>query len=152
MTRIDSLLAARRADQPRVDFSRFHRQVMDQVTAEAARPVTIRLANFLRVAMPLAAAASIALIVWLWPHGGPLAPGSHDLTGPGLVARVSEPAVDSDDGIHVSYAKSDQLAKEFQAEDEKARSRESSQTFLAGNVRPSQSISPELLAEAAPLY
>ncbi len=159
MTRIDSLLAARRADQPQVDWSRFHGQVMNQVETEAARRVTIRLADFLRVALPLAAAAAIALVVALWPRGGRIQPGPHgNIPGPAVADSGSEiryyhpESADTGDTIRVSYARSDELSQEYRAIDDKARSQESSQTFLAGNVRPAQSFSPELLAQISPLF
>ena len=148
MTRIDALLVARRADQPQVDFSRFHSSVMSQVEAEAARPVTIRLANYLRVALPLAAAAAIALVVLFWPHAGPTHIKTPD---PGsAIARVevryNRPATAGDAGVHVSFARSDELSQEYQAEDEKSRSEESSHTVKVDE--PARPSSPGLVAEA----
>lgn len=158
MTRIDALLTARRADQPNVDWSRFHREVMDQVEAEAARPITIRLANYLRVALPLAAAAAIGLVVWFWPHGGPGLPPPPEGNKPSqLYASLSveyhrPPSTDAGDVVRVSFARSDELSKEYQLEDEKSRNREPSQTFLVGEARPARSSSSGLLAEALPLF
>ena len=158
MTRIDSLLTARRADQPRVDWSRFHREVMNKVEAEAARPITIRLAKYLRVALPLAAAAAIGLVVWFRPHGGSGLPQPKEKQTGIEIARVDQPVPPStsviyhhpestgaDDVIRVSFARSDELSKEYQAEDEKSRDRG---TFLVDKNRPAQSSSPGLLAEA----
>lgn len=74
MQRLDALLTARRQDQPQMDWAQFHSQVMEQVTAEAGHRRVIRLADFLRVSLPLAAAAAIALVVWLWPQGQSVKP------------------------------------------------------------------------------
>jgi len=71
LTRIDALLADRRSQEPGVDWSRFRADVMDQVTARAASPVRIvRLPRWVRVAAPLAVAASLALVITLrqWPR------------------------------------------------------------------------------------
>jgi len=66
LTRIDALLADRRGQGPDVDWARFHAQVMDKVTARAALPArTLRFPRWLRVAVPVAAAASFALVILL---------------------------------------------------------------------------------------
>ena len=66
LTRIDALLADRRGKGPDVDWARFHAGVMDKVTARAAsRAWTLRFPRWLRVAAPLAAAASLALVIML---------------------------------------------------------------------------------------
>lgn len=156
MSRIDSLLAARRADQPRIDWSHFHQQVMDQVEAQAASGRTIRLADFLRVALPLAAAASIALVVWFWPRGTEFAPGD-DLPAPRIVQHSDEalPTLadgrphdselviqfhrpempETEEAIRITYARSDSLYEEYRAMDERNRRRESGRILLASNVR-----------------
>jgi len=169
MTRIDTLLAARRADQPQVDWARFHQQVMDQIEAEASKRVTIRLAGFLRVALPLAAAAVIALVIWLWPQGGSMAPkpdgvlplspiaGNQQLvpTAAATVIVVQYPRPESTDAQAqpvVRYARSDELLKEYQAMDKRNRGREPEATLMAGNIRSSQAISRELLAAASSLF
>lgn len=66
MTRIDSLLTERREERPNVDWSRFHARVMDQVSDESVPMArTLRFPYWLRVAVPVAVAASIALVVTL---------------------------------------------------------------------------------------
>jgi anti-sigma factor RsiW len=71
--RVNAALAERRADVPVVDYGRFHTQVMEQVREEAGRAArTIRFPVWARIAAPLAAAAAIALAVWLQPGIGPV--------------------------------------------------------------------------------
>jgi len=66
MTRVDNLLAERRSDQPDVDWTRFHAQVMDQVSSESLpSDRVLRFPTWLRVAVPIAVAASIALVITL---------------------------------------------------------------------------------------
>lgn len=165
MTRLDTLLMARRADQPQVDWTRFHREVMDQVEAEAVRPITIRLAHYLRVAVPLAAAAAIALVVILWPRGsgGPIPPKG----GPtGVQIALNEPtaptnvapgasieyhrpgSIGADDEIRVSFARSDEVTREYQLEDAQSRSRESSVIASVDKRVPARPPVSGLLAQA----
>jgi hypothetical protein len=156
MTRIDALLVARRADQPQVNWSRFHSDVMSRVEAEAARSITFRFANYLRAALPLAAAAAIALVIWYWPHGGAGLPTpDHQKPNPQLaradesVVRFSQPdQTGADDTIRVSFARSDEISKEYRAEDEKSRNQKGWGGIKTTRAHPS---SPGLLAEALPL-
>lgn len=155
ITRIDALLTARRSDQPRIDWSSFHALVMDRIESEIAGSHTIRLARFLRVALPLAAAAAIALLVWFWPHSGQVIPGggpplpqmalkpearptfvAQDSPGEKevLVRYVRPDAGATDESPAVSYARSDELFREYRAMDERNRSRESGRILLASNV------------------
>jgi hypothetical protein len=161
MTRIESLLTARRADQPQVDWSRFHSRVMSQVEAEAAHPATIKLANYLRAALPLAAAAAIALAVWFWPHNrpGPIKPIGQGPIPTGMAVAMSvvydrPESAGANGKIRVSFARSDdEVTRVCQADDETSRSRESSQTsFLVKEKPPARTSSPGLLAEALPLF
>lgn len=67
MSRIDGLLVERREDRPDVDWDQFHSQVMDRVsTKSVSLPQTLRFPAWLRVAVPVAVAASIALVITLW--------------------------------------------------------------------------------------
>lgn len=64
LRRIDRALADRRLDEPVVDWGRLHAGIMQTVTPQAAPAHrVIRFPAWLRVAMPLAAAAAIALMV-----------------------------------------------------------------------------------------
>lgn len=180
LTRIDTMLAARRSDQPAINWSSFHRAVMQQVAAEAgsaAAPRVIRLGNWLRVAVPLAAAAAIALIVWLGPFGRQ----GHDLTRPdgrtadnnvspaNVTPNTPDPAptgstgtllvqfhrpeseTPADSGIQVRYARSDALLDEYRAMDTRNRSRPPWQLFLAGNTRRGQPMPDGSPVETPPL-
>jgi anti-sigma factor RsiW len=111
LSRIDSLLVARRADQPQVDWTRFHREVMDQVEAEAGSRRTIRLTDFLRVGMVLAAAASIALVVWFWPHNGAGIANSNPHPTV-LAVNYPRPKPADTNDIEVSYVRSQDQPKE----------------------------------------
>lgn len=173
ITRIDALLAARRSVQPQVDWAKFHRQVMNQVEAEAAHGRTIRLVDFLRVVLPLAAAAAIALVVWFWPHGQPAPIGSNPpgntLTynlpklGPGAPGSVTDDAAITiqyvrgeptapESGMNVHFVRSDNLAKDRSKIDEENRNRQPGATFLAGNIRAAQAVPQNLMAQATPLF
>lgn len=178
MQRLDALLTARRQDQPQVDWAQFHGRVMEQVKAETGHRRVIRLADFLRVSLPLAAAAAIALVVWLWPQGesiipqpdgslpGPQIaqrdnPHSDAPTGsnlaekntqarPTLMVRYHRPGNSAQDTqIRVTYARSDDLLQRYREMDERNRSREPWQTVLASDIRPSPAL--DLLVEA-PLF
>ncbi len=64
MERLNQLLTARRDDQPTIDWGRFRRKVMDRVETEA--PLggrVIPFPNWLKIGAPLAAAASVVLIL-----------------------------------------------------------------------------------------
>ena len=78
LNRVNELLAVRRADRPSVDLRALHTQVMRQVEERAARPSILRLPFWVRVAMPLAAAAAVALVVTanLNRHSGPATGGA----------------------------------------------------------------------------
>lgn len=170
MTRLDSLLTARRADQPAIDWERFHRRVMEKIETEAliaaARPATFRIADYLRFALPLAAAAAIALMVWAWPRGGPIAAntGKANRPGSGLVQATHPKPAPAQEGFiaviyddpkqhtvmgetetQVSYAQSEELQNEFRQKDEAARNKESSHWYMAGNPRKARESSQELL-------
>jgi len=157
MTRIDSLLAARQADQPQVNWSRFHSEVMSRVEAAASRPVTIRLAEYLRVALPLAAAAVIALTIWYWPHSGPatiVPPGRGPeiavAVGPAVSVRYDHPdlAGRADEAVHVTFARSDELSRKYQVEDDESRDEQGSKAVKFYEPEAAHPSSPGLLAEA----
>lgn len=68
MSRLDGLLQQRRADGPQVDWKAFHADVTSEVERagrKTAPSPIIRLSRWLAVGLPLAAAASIALVVIL---------------------------------------------------------------------------------------
>lgn len=68
LVRVNAALVQRRADVLAVDYGQFHRQVMNQVRQEAGRTArVVRFPTWARLAAPLAAAAAIALSVWLHP-------------------------------------------------------------------------------------
>ncbi len=84
-SRLDAVLKAKRAAQPEVNYSQFHRQLMDKVDAESpATERTVRFPAWLRLAAPLAAAAALALVVWLQPLS--LRPGRDAIPPVGPVA------------------------------------------------------------------
>jgi hypothetical protein len=162
MSRLDTLLVARRADQPQVNWASFHSQVMNRVEAEAARPITIKLASYLRAALPLAAAAAIALVIWYWPHGQTPLPLNHDSTQGTEIAQApvteiriagQSTSTGNDDEIHVAFARSDDLSKQYKAEDEQSRQKQSSGTYMrmGKEAPPAGTSSPGLLAEVSAL-
>jgi len=115
MARLDSLLKERRADQPQLDWKRFHARVTNQVEraaeAKASSPI-IRLSRWLAIGVPLAAAAAIALVVLL--HS----PGAKTKTGPGPdegrpVVMVDKPTLTPapEGSIEVRFKRSQQLAE-----------------------------------------
>lgn len=138
MTRIDGLLAERSQETSRVNWDRFHAQVMDRLLTESA-PVqrTLRFPNWLRVAMPIAVAASIALVITLrqqWPDrkesSAPTVRVAYHTPAPApagkLVVRYDrhptriERDRSGQPSIHVSYFHSKELQDEIQKYD-KAR-------------------------------
>ena len=145
MTRLDGLLIARRVEQPNVDWQQFHQQVMAKVGAETPAGATVyKLSRYLKVVLPLAAAAAIAIIVMVQPRGSGVKPGSSpnsdiallqstETTGPKnpeasglLVVRYDRGHVAAQEsGIEVSYGRSDELQKEYQELDDHNRLQES---------------------------
>lgn len=126
MTRLDSLLKRRRADVPRVNWKTFHADVAREVARIGpykARPQIIRFSRWLAVGLPLAAAASIALVVML--HKPPIKP----TPGPGkagppasgnlsvVVRRPESPAPAAQGKIEVNFTHSQRLAEAIWLED-----------------------------------
>ncbi len=68
LTGMDKLLAGRRSDRPTLSWDTFRHEIMDQVRRQGARGRVIRLANWLRVGVPLAAAASIVLAILVYQN------------------------------------------------------------------------------------
>ncbi|HSW46976.1 MAG TPA: hypothetical protein VLM89_15545 [Phycisphaerae bacterium] len=149
LTRIHAALIERRKDTCRVDWPRFHDRVMDRVAAEADAPApVIRFPSWLKVAMPFAAAAAIALVVVLRgsPPGTPTTPAGH---GPPQVAYHAPPPVKAAGAlvvhfhrpdlkpvnparatIHVAYAHSDELQEYYRRADEARRDQPSSHLYI----------------------
>jgi len=75
LARVDAALRTRQADRPVLDWGRFHREVMDRVQADAAvSHATLQLRRWIRLGVPLAAAAAIVLLVSVYPFGTPTSP------------------------------------------------------------------------------
>jgi hypothetical protein len=147
--RLDAMLQARRADAPRIDFSRFHQQVMAAVETRGSEPAIIKLSKWLRYAAPLAAAAAIALLVlayWRDHHPArvdpPVVPAIVENTRPeprhqpdvmqpegpaarpAMVVRYGRPrSLGQRSNIQVSYSRSDKLFDEYRAMDHRNRVR-----------------------------
>jgi len=146
MARLDGLLKGRRADQPQVDWNAFHARVVDQVErggeSRAAAPV-IRLSRWLAIGLPLAAAASIALVFMVRSPAekGPIPPPPPPPSG-SLVVDVQKPptAPPTPGSIQVTFKRSQQLAEAIWQDD--AIKEEKPQMGLAGG--------PSLVPEAAP--
>ena len=153
MTRLDGLLKGRRADQPQVDWKAFHARVTNQVERAAetrvASPI-IRLSRWLAVGLPLAAAASIALVLMLHTpaekptsggkgHGGPVGPRPGSLV---IAVQRPETAPPTSPGpIQVNFKRSQQLLEMTKWDD--AAKDEKPPVKLAGG--------PSLAPEAAPM-
>ncbi|MGQ9651417.1 MAG: hypothetical protein ACUVXJ_15015 [Phycisphaerae bacterium] len=126
MTRLDGLLKQRRADVPRVNWKTFHVDVTRKVARigpHKARSQIIRLSRWLAVGLPLAAAASIALVVILHKptikptpstgNGGPPASGNLSV----VVRRPESPAPAAQGKIEVNFTHSQRLAEAIWLED-----------------------------------
>ena len=152
LAQVDALLEDRRADWPTVDWPRFREAVMDAVEAEtSAPPAIIRSVHWMRVGVPLAAAAAIAVLVTLY-RSGPETDGPEAGPGPGPVVAVvpsgDDPAPTlvrfkrhwfsprAEAGvIQVTFAQSAQLEEVTQQQDRANRERPSS--VIAGVGPPS---------------
>jgi anti-sigma factor RsiW len=100
LSRLNSALQDRRADQPEVNYGRFHKQVMKKIAAQAQPAhATLRFPVWMRWAAPIAVAAAVTLAVLLGPLGRSLQPGRNSLIGP-VVQNVA-PADSGDDGKHL---------------------------------------------------
>jgi hypothetical protein len=71
LSRVNDLLVGQRADQPVVDLKALHSSIMQQVERRAARPSILRLPFWVRLAVPLAAAAAVALVVTMQVNRSP---------------------------------------------------------------------------------
>lgn len=168
LERLESLLSARRADRPAVDWGAFHRQVMARVERESrpALPLVFKLRRYLGVAVPLAAAAAIVLVVWLTQRGSsparpglgpdtvavsptPPAPGPTGTDESVLVVRFARLSADAEsETIVVAYARSEELQKEYQGRDDLASKQESSGALVAADRLPQPAIPRAVLAAA----
>jgi len=137
MARLDNLLKARRADQPRLDWKGFHARVTSQVEraaeAKASRPV-IRLSRWLAIGLPLAAAAAIALVVILRAPADKTETGPDNLKPGRLVVQVDEPAPVAPAGegdIKIRFKRSQQLAELTWQADAEAEEQPASHVFVS---------------------
>jgi len=102
LQRVNAALLERRADVPVVDYGRLHERVMAEVRAESRRAArTLRFPMWARIAAPLAAAAAIALVVWLQPGRLPM---SVDSLGQTEIAHLDNGAVDGEDSTALADA------------------------------------------------
>ncbi len=159
LSRVDKLLAGRRSDQPAVRWDTFRHEIMTEVRRQSSRSRVIRLANWLRVGVPLAAAASIALAVFVYhyrPAGDQPADRSavqlavHDrppeqkllsaaegeplviFHRPGLLAPAQPNDQESTSGeIEVTFEKSAELTEEYRQRDQMLRSSPSIQYHVS---------------------
>ena len=70
-----------------VDLRALHARVMEEVQERAARPSLLRLPFWVRLAVPLAAAAAVALVVTASLYRG----GSSGSGGPVTIAQKDQP-------------------------------------------------------------
>jgi len=100
LTRIDTLLADRRDERPAVNWARFHARVMDQVSDQSALSGrTLRFPRWLRVTVPIAVAAGIALVVTVRQ----LPQMIQDSPAPSVQVAYRTPAPDQAGRIVVEY-------------------------------------------------
>ena len=127
MTRLEGLLKRRRADVPEVNWKAFHADVTSEVRRLGpykAPSQIIRLSRWLAVGLPLAAAASIALVVTLWRPTTPATQGTAGpVDQPGIITppasgslsvavhRPEPPAPASQGEIKVNFTRSQRLAE-----------------------------------------
>ena len=107
LARVNAALETRRADQPAVDWDKFYRDVMNAVEGESvASRSTIRLGRWIRLGVPLAAAAAIVLLVSIYPFGPET---SRTGSAPGtMLVRVRQPTpVDQADpgSLEIAFAR-----------------------------------------------
>lgn len=151
MSRLEDLLRGRQSMTGSVDFADFHRSVMARVASErATRPARLSIVRFLRVAVPLAAAAAIAVVVAVYrpastgqqPGGSaPIAkyeeipqatPESVTPVRPiQLAVQYNRPSATTDGTIRVSYARSNELAQAMKERDTERRSRPTFHMYVA---------------------
>ena len=121
---VDGLLAERRSDRVELDWDRFQADVMADVEASSK---TFRFAGWFRVGAPLAAAAAIALVFTLsrgptQQDGVSVANNKPTPSPAGLImVRIEKPLSPSDQPrgeIHISFARSVELAEAIRLEDE----------------------------------
>ncbi|MCP4636749.1 MAG: hypothetical protein GY848_09795, partial [Methyloversatilis sp.] len=141
LARVDELLRARQTDRPAVDQRRFHADVMRAVEAESASGG--RLSRWIRIGVPLAAAAAIALFVSFYPFGDDV--GRRD-AGRCLV-RIERPAADrvpAGGGIEVTFKRTALLAEAIRQEDAARMNRPPSVVAAVSPSSTANRILPEL--------
>lgn len=171
LTRVNAALSVRRGEVPDIDWVRFHDRVMAGVREQAERRWIIRLPRWSWAAVPLAAAAAIALVVMVER------PSGQRQTGPQFAERIPEPTVATPEVqltvrpvpekmrtlavqyrrpsghapasvVQVAYLQSKKLASEMQERDKEYRGRPSSHLYVAQVVKKSRN---ELTEEIPPL-
>jgi negative regulator of sigma E activity len=151
LNRIDALLRNRRAATCEIDWGRFHASVVNELVSEAV-PVArvIRFPWWARVAVPLAAAAAVALVVVLKAPHAPVKPGT---SGPGvlrvayhapaaatpsvpgaMVVRFHRPGssamADQSAAPYVAFTRSSQLEEQIRAADTARENHASSHLYI----------------------
>lgn len=163
LKRVDQALVQHRTPMPAVDYGRFHRKLMKQVRAEARGAGGLpRFPVWARLAAPLAAAAAIALVVWLQPGLRPEPPSPTEPRSGGsewvdaqpaasepLVVAINRPASSSGmlavnvgkpstsnpqaQTVRVTFARSVDIAETVQRIDAEQAQRPSRRAFVAAN-------------------
>lgn len=187
---LDAALLGRRTALPAINYNRFHKQVMADIHAEAGRKRRFfQFPAWARIAAPLAAAAAIAMVVWLQPGSPRLDQPASIEPSNTEVAVIEPPAVDpapealasaddrdsvtivktsaavpSDSGtiavavgkpadgdgqtdaIHVSFARSAEIAESVREGDQERSNRPSRKVFFvaANPTPPSNGMSGDL--------
>ncbi len=154
LQRVDRALADRRLDRPVVDWAGFHAGVMRAVTPQVAPAArTIRFPVWLRMAMPVAAAAAIVLVVLLqdarlWGPAAPIrgiARQAEDPATPVQVAyavpapqsggrldvRIHRRPVAADGLTRIAYSRSTELDEHIRQIDEASEYQPSWQVYMA---------------------
>jgi hypothetical protein len=101
LARLNKRLASRGADEPTINWPRFHDSVMRVIETESAARRTIRFPRWLRIGTPLTAAAAIILLITVYQIKTPESSTIKDLTD--KTVALTSPLVEEAGKIIVRY-------------------------------------------------
>ncbi len=149
LARVDAALTRRRADQPAVNWNHLHRQIVERVEAERARPAILKFPRWFWIGAPIAAAAAITLAVISMNHSNIQGPTNGKIeivkkSEPApqlgtLAVRFNRPSYGKSAPVRVSYTQSPDLAKAMRERDVGYRSRPSWHMYIAEAKQPASS-------------
>jgi len=150
--RLNGLLSDRGRDRPDIDWPGFHDSIVEAVKAEPVPAGTIRSAAWIRIGVPLAAAAAVVLLVGVfmrpfnrlpdkkeWPEKSVLVDTSEkDDIGKLMISynRPNVPRTAKGDSIKINFGRSAEVAQKVHQHDEWYRARPTWMSRTVNTITP----------------